>query len=125
MRNIVRRTVGSGSHDQSGLTLIELLIVVGIVVAMVGVIIPLVIQFAGKGDEGANAAEEAAVQTAINDMMAVNTTQTITERAVAAVVADADEPYAGDPMSNYMRDLPTVCSYTWLDNGLVTQAPCP
>ena len=121
MRNFVRR----GSQDQNGFTLIELLVVVGIVVALVGVIIPLVIQFAGKGDEGANATEAAVVQTGIDDMMAVNTTQTITERAVAAIVADTDEPYAGDPMSNYIRDLPTVCSYTWLDNGVVTQATCP
>ena len=117
--------MGRISKDQTGFTLVELLITVGIIVALAVTIIPLVIQFAGRGDDGAQAAEFDTVQTAIDDVMTVNTSETITARAVADVVAGADEPIAGDPMSNYIRGLPTVCSYTWLGTGSVTQASCP
>lgn len=41
----------------------------GIVVAIVAVIVPLVIQFAGKAEEGAKAAELVIIQRAIDNMM--------------------------------------------------------
>ena len=124
--NLLKTTLGRRSDDQQGFTLIELLIVVGIIVALAAVVVPLVVQFAGKGDEGVNAAEAAIVQNAINEAMATNKALTVTARAVAAVVLGADDPTGvGDPMSNYIRELPTVCSYTWLDSGSVTQDSCP
>jgi len=49
--------MGRGSEDQKGFTLIELLVVVGIIVALAAVIVPLVIQFSGRGDTGAANAE--------------------------------------------------------------------
>ncbi|MCI0811046.1 MAG: prepilin-type N-terminal cleavage/methylation domain-containing protein, partial [Chloroflexi bacterium] len=49
MRNILKRTLGRGAEDQKGFTLIELLVVVGIIVALAAVIVPLVIQFSGRG----------------------------------------------------------------------------
>ena len=85
------------------------------------------IQFAGKGEEGAHAAEAANVQIAIDEMMTVNSVTSIPVRAVAAVLASADEPVAGDPMANHLRDLPTACQYTWISSGIITQevvAPC-
>ncbi len=126
MRNFLQRTLGRRSEVQQGFTLIELLIVVGIIVALGGAIIPLVIQFAVKGDEGAQAAEFDTVQNAIDQVMTVNEALTVTARAMATIVAGADDPTGvGDPMDNYIRDLPTVCSYTWLDTGSVTQDSCP
>jgi len=123
---MLNRILGRVSKEQKGFTLVELLITVGIIVALAVTIIPLVIQFAGKGDEGANAAEAATVQTAIDDVMTVNETITVAARPLAAIVAGADDPTGvGDPMSNYIRDLPTVCSYTWVDSGSVTQDSCP
>ncbi|MDA1129266.1 MAG: prepilin-type N-terminal cleavage/methylation domain-containing protein [Chloroflexi bacterium] len=127
MRNIVKNALEEQAGDQKGFTLIELLIVVGIIVSLVGVIIPLVIQFADKGEEGAYAAEAANVQLAIDEMMTVNLTTTIPVRGVVAVLASADEPIAGDPMANYLRDLPTDYQYTWIASGVITQeavAPC-
>ena len=53
MRNILKKTLGRGSEDQKGFTLIELLVVVGIIVALAAVIVPMVIQFSGRGDAGA------------------------------------------------------------------------
>ena len=55
---------------QSGFTLVELLVVVGIVVALAAVSIVSVTQFAGKGEEGATAAELDTVQAAMDTMMA-------------------------------------------------------
>ena len=126
MRNILKKTLGRTSEDQKGFTLIELLVVVGIIVALAAVIVPLVIQFAGEGETGANAAESATVQSAMDTVMTQNTALSVTARGTAAVVAAADDPTgASDPMSNYIRDLPTTCLYTWIASGLVTQASCP
>ena len=132
MRNIVKRILGRGSEDQKGFTLIELLIVVGIIVALAAVIIPLVIQFAGKGQEGAQAAEFDTVQTGIDAFM---TDHNMIEAVPRAVLATAlilgtetlftlvtDDPHDPDhTLASYMRDLPTKCFYHWLANGTVTQ----
>ena len=69
MRNLTRNNVRRSVDGQNGFTLIELLIVVGIIVALAAVIIPLVIQFSDKGQEGSRAAEAEGVQTAIDVMM--------------------------------------------------------
>ena len=53
MRNMLKKTLGRGSGSEKGFTLIELLVVVGIIVALAAVIVPLVIQFSGRGDNGA------------------------------------------------------------------------
>ena len=73
MRNILKKTLGRGSEDQKGFTLIELLVVVGIIVALAAVIVPMVIQFSGRGDAGAATAEWDSIQSAIDTMMADNT----------------------------------------------------
>ena len=125
MRNILKRTLGRRSEDQKGFTLIELLVVVGIIVALAAVIVPLVIQFSGKGDEGAWATEKAVVQAAIDTMMADETAASITARAIAAAVDGTEDlgilPAPALTLSGYIRDLPTTCLYTWDAVGFVTQ----
>ncbi|MEX2430299.1 MAG: type II secretion system protein [Dehalococcoidia bacterium] len=54
------------SNNQSGFTLAELIVVVAIIVGLAAVILPNVGQFAGRGQEGANATERNSVQTAID-----------------------------------------------------------
>ena len=125
LRIIVKRAMGMGSKDKKGFTLIELLIVVGIIVALAAVIVPLVIQFAGKGDEGAWATEARVVQDAVDTVMADSKSLTITERLVAAsAVITAGETLgitSGETMGDYIREMPTVCEYYWNDIGTVTQ----
>ena len=134
MRNIAKRTMGTESNDQKGFTLFELLITVGIIVALAGSIIPLVIQFANKGDEGSQATELNTVQSAINHMMTINTVTTITARpesgSAVIIPGETFDISGGDIFSNYLRldGLPTECSYYWNNLGLVTLnisiAPC-
>ena len=84
MGKILQKTLGRGSEDQKGFTLIELLVVVGIIVALAAVIVPLVIQFAGRGDTGAASAEWDTIQSAIDTMMVDNTAITVTASVGAA-----------------------------------------
>lgn len=122
---------------ESGFTLIELLIVVVIIVALAATIIPLVIQFAGRGVEGSRAAEEATVQTAVDAYMTEHNLIALTTPLVDAVIdADLDTEMrfgsvaVDDPghpdgefhhMVDYIRDLPTECEYDVVSSGLVTQ----
>ena len=121
-------------RNQAGFTLVELLVTVGIVVALAAVIIPLVIQFANKGDEGSHAAEANTVQTAINTMMTQNSTNLISERLIrtSAVIVPGETfgIFGGDTFTDYMRTdgLNTECAYYWNTLGSVIQdhaiAPC-
>jgi len=124
MRNILKKALGKRSEEQKGFTLIELLVVVGIIVALAAVIVPLVIQFAGKGDEGAWATEAAVVQAAIDTMMADSTSLSVTPPASEPVAYDGTETFgmgAAYALNLYVRDMPTVCEYTLSATGLVTQ----
>ena len=91
----------------------------GIIVALAVTIIPLVIQFASKGDEGSQATELHTVRTAVASMMTANTAETITARlegASAVITPTETFGIAGrDTMADYMRfnELPTECSYYW------------
>ncbi|MCH8988341.1 MAG: prepilin-type N-terminal cleavage/methylation domain-containing protein [Chloroflexi bacterium] len=122
MRSILKRTLGRGSEDQKGFTLIELLVVVGIIVALAAVIVPLVIQFAGRGEIGAASAEWDAIQSAIDTMMAdvplieINPgTSDFITRTLDLGVGAVDQD-----LSAYVRDLTTVYCYTWDGTGRIT-----
>ncbi len=119
MRNILKKTLGRGSEDQKGFTLIELLVVVGIIVALAAVIVPLVIQFSGRGDTGAANAEWDSIQSAIDTMMADNT---LTAGASNAFITDSFDFDAGSGtqnLSTYLRDASTTYCYTWAATGRI------
>ena len=122
MRNILKKTLGRGSEDQKGFTLIELLVVVGIIVALAAVIVPLVIQFSGRGDTGAANAEWDAIQSAIDTMMADNALFAVTAGASAAFITDSFDFDAGtgnQNLSTYLRDPTTTYCYTWAATGRI------
>ena len=135
MRNIMRNHLGRAAEGERGFTLIEMLVVIGIIIALAAVIVPLVIQFAGRGDTGAASAEWDAIQSAIDTMMADNNLTTITAGAANAFITDTFDFDAGagsQTLAAYTRDATTGYCYTWAASGrLLTQVaatsggPCP
>ena len=122
MRNILKKTLGRGSEDQKGFTLIELLVVVGIIVALAAVIVPLVIQFSGRGDEGAASAEWDSIQSAIDTMMADNALIAVIAGGSAAFITDSFDFETGtgsQDLSTYLRDSSTTYCYTWAATGRI------
>lgn len=111
---------------ESGFTLVELLVVVGIIVALAAVIIPNVAGFADRGEIGAQAAERDNIQTAIDTYMADN--------SFATLPAGEENDLIGDTSSNdftasgqldlatgsYLRTATMTYFYCWLPDGLVT-----
>ena len=118
------RKVTDLRRKQDGFTLVELLVVVAIVVALATVSVVSVTQFAGKGDEGALAAEMENVQSAMDTMMADVAITAVTANDAGAIgTASADfsaVPVEG-PVSTYMRDNPTAYFYCWDATGKVTE----
>ena len=57
---------------QKGFTLIEMIVVVGIIAVLAAVIVPNMGKFIGQGESGAKSAEMDSVQTAMHAMMADN-----------------------------------------------------
>jgi len=117
MRNTLKKIMGSRTGDQNGFTLIKLLVVVGIIVALAAVIVPLVIQFSGRGDTGAASAEWDSIQSAIATMMADQTLTAVTASSgSAALILDTTNFGSGNTLSAYVRDTTTAYCYTWANN---------
>ena len=123
MRNILKKTLGKGSERQKGFTLIELLVVVGIIVALAAVIVPLVIQFSGRGDAGAATAEWDSIQSAIDTLMADKTLTAVAPSVGStAKITDSFDFDAGagtENLSTYVRDPSTIYCYTWANTGRI------
>jgi len=121
MRNMLKKTLGRGAEDQKGFTLIELLVVVGIIVALAAVIVPLVIQFSGRGDEGAATAEWDAIQSAIDTMMSdVGITALTGSPTTYLHITDTLDLIGGTTLSAYVRNASTTYCYRWDASGRVT-----
>ena len=126
MMRYFRGRLRSLRHGDSGFTLVELLVVVGIIVALAAVIIPNVASFANRGDQGAEAAEFDNIQAAMDAMMA--------DKSITVVAANHQAlgdngnaiwtamPSAGNPLfSVYLRQSPTAYWYCWDTSGLVVE----
>jgi len=118
------KSIGCRKEDESGFTLIEMLIVVGIIVALAAAIVPQVVQFGGEGEEGQKASELSTIQTAMDTMMADNNLTALAAEATArkdweAYPADAggEKLYTG----GYIRVTSTEWGYCWNTTGKVSQ----
>ena len=89
MRSSIRRRLGHRREDQQGFTLIELLVVIGIIVALAAVMVPMIIQFSGKGAEAAENREWDTVQTMIDTMMADHEMTSVTPSGGVIRISDS------------------------------------
>ena len=122
-RQRINRTSPTSSVTRdSGFTLVELLVVVGIIVALAAVVIPSISQFAGRGETGAQVQEFDAVQSAMDSLMvdsgviSVNPSPSTSKNTWASFPNGSGVP----PLETYLRGGTTAYYYCWDSSGLLT-----
>ena len=125
MKRYLRGRLRSLRRGDSGFTLVELLVVVGIIVALAAVIIPNVASFADRGEKGAKLAEFDNVQAAMDAMMADNSLIVVTRNDVVSTSngnsAWTATPTEGPLFPAYIRQTPTTYWYCWDTTGLIVE----
>ena len=127
MKSLISRVVRRSRESERGFTLIEMLIVVGIIVALAAAIVPQVVQFGGKGEEGEKAAELSAVQSAVDSMLADKGITALTAATGMNIWTTCPkEPGATSVVLNggttdYLRETSTKWLYDYTAAGKVTQ----
>jgi prepilin-type N-terminal cleavage/methylation domain-containing protein len=122
MRKFIRPT-----KNQRGFTLVELVVVLGIMAALAAVVVPVVARFANRGDTEANSTERQTVQAAFDLYMSDNALAAVTASGTSTTAWTTVNP--GGTGSNmypgYLRQSATKCGYTWVADGTITQGACP
>ncbi len=132
MAGSLKKMASRITGGQKGFTLIEMIVVVGIIAVLAAVIVPNIGKFIGSGEQGAKDAEYESVQTAMNAMMADKAVTTLTANTGATSTSSNDwsalptesgtDPGAV-PLGPYMQQDITVYFYCWDLNGQLTNDP--
>ena len=123
MRGSINQRISVQVRNQKGFTLVEMLVVIGIIVALAAVIVPLVIQFSGDGAQAAENAEWDAVQTSLDTMMADNEMTAVSSQSTSTRISDTLDWDAGSStqtLAEYIRDASTNFCYQWASTGRLT-----
>ncbi len=127
----LRDLAGRITRSQKGFTLIEMIVVVGIIAVLAVVIIPNVGKFIGTGEQGAKDAELESVETAMNAMMAERSVNLVTAEATTArrdwttypIITGGDPDtvplYGGTVDLQYLQEDTTVYWYCFDANGKI------
>ncbi|MCH7620646.1 MAG: type II secretion system protein [Chloroflexi bacterium] len=128
MAGSLKKLASRITGGQKGFTLIEMIVVVGIIAVLAAVIVPNIGKFIGTGEDGAKSAEWESVQTAMNAMMAESAVNTVpaSSSGSAAIQDWTSVPTAvtnsEQPLGAYLQNPVTVYLYCYDANGqIVTQ----
>ena len=108
-------------QSSGGFTLIELLIVIGIIVALAAAVVPNLIGQSDEGTTGAKAAENDAVQTAMDTMMADVGVSAVTGIVGASSVNSWSAAPTEGALTGYLRDATTTYFYCYNNTGKITR----
>ena len=119
----LKRILLSIRRQESGFSLVELLVVVGIIVALASVVIPSVSKFANRGEVGAMSEEFESVQSAMDFMMIDSDVTTMNPSPSTAKNNWFTFPNGAGvyPLNGYLRSSPTNFYYCWDASGNITQ----
>jgi prepilin-type N-terminal cleavage/methylation domain-containing protein len=136
MRHQIGKSAQRIGRAEAGFTLMELLIVIGIITALAAASIPLVTRFVGSGESGSQTLEMENIQAAVDAMMAeagVALLDPNTAATSAAVQTWTALPMSGGQpilvagvavdLTDYMRLTgdQTAYHYCWDSTGLVDE----
>ena len=126
MGNSIKFRLGRVARDQRGFTLIEMLVVVGIIVALAAIIVPLVIAFTGEGEKASRDGELETMQTAIQSMMVKHNLAKVTPSNDTANAKGKQVPNTGTDfdskynLKDFMDQSASKYCYKWDDKGRIT-----
>lgn len=129
MRRLIKNRLGRLWRDHKGFTLIEMLVVVGIIVALAAVIVPTVIKFTGEGGKGQAAAELSTLQTAMDAVIGAKVLSEVIAVTGAGTAltnvsaTDVDPTSATANLGDWLSGGGAVLNYwyCWKSDGKVTQ----
>ena len=124
MAGSLKKLVSRIPGGQKGFTLIEMIVVVGIIAVLAAVIIPNIGKFIGSGETGAKNAESVSVQLAMNAMMSDKAITTVTALGSGASSSNVwtDKPTGTDAafLSGYLQEDNTKYFYCYDVDGQMT-----
>ena len=89
MRKLLKARIRLSGADESGFSLMELLVAIGIMAAIAAITVPLVTRFASSGESGAKTSEKEAIQTAIDTYIADKSLSALPSGDVPSSVTNA------------------------------------